>query len=199
MLLRVTPLSPFGRKVRMAISRLGLWDRIEWSRPIRWIRLHPPQRQSARQDSDAGHRRRQAGVRQPRHPGISRPCRRRRQDHPDGVAGADRDPDAAGHVRRRHGCLHPDRLRSPPPAGGAPPRAVARLSARQGRARPHRLRQAAARCGAVRRRHHRRGLHARLSRRAKAGRLAPAVPGPGRLARPVPRRHPEFDATAATP
>jgi glutathione S-transferase len=28
-LLRVTPLSPFGRKVRMAISRLGLWDRIE--------------------------------------------------------------------------------------------------------------------------------------------------------------------------
>ena len=29
MLLRVTPLSPFGRKVRMAISRLGLWDRIE--------------------------------------------------------------------------------------------------------------------------------------------------------------------------
>ena len=29
MLLRVTPLSPFGRKVRMGISRLGLWDRIE--------------------------------------------------------------------------------------------------------------------------------------------------------------------------
>ena len=29
MLLRATPLSPFGRKVRMAISRLGLWDRIE--------------------------------------------------------------------------------------------------------------------------------------------------------------------------
>jgi glutathione S-transferase len=28
-LLRVTPMSPFGRKVRMAISRLGLWDRIE--------------------------------------------------------------------------------------------------------------------------------------------------------------------------
>jgi glutathione S-transferase len=28
-LLRVTPLSPFGRKVRMAISHLGLWDRIE--------------------------------------------------------------------------------------------------------------------------------------------------------------------------
>lgn len=29
MLLRATPMSPFGRKVRMAISRLGLWDRIE--------------------------------------------------------------------------------------------------------------------------------------------------------------------------
>ncbi len=29
MLLRVTPLSPFGRKVRMAVSHLGLWDRIE--------------------------------------------------------------------------------------------------------------------------------------------------------------------------
>ncbi len=29
MLLRATPLSPFGRKVRMAISHLGLWDRIE--------------------------------------------------------------------------------------------------------------------------------------------------------------------------
>jgi glutathione S-transferase len=28
-LLRATPMSPFGRKVRMAISRLGLWDRIE--------------------------------------------------------------------------------------------------------------------------------------------------------------------------
>jgi glutathione S-transferase len=28
-LLRATPLSPFGRKVRMAISRLGLWDRVE--------------------------------------------------------------------------------------------------------------------------------------------------------------------------
>jgi len=28
-LLRVTPLSPFGRKVRMAVSHLGLWDRIE--------------------------------------------------------------------------------------------------------------------------------------------------------------------------
>jgi glutathione S-transferase len=28
-LLRVTPMSPFGRKVRMAISHLGLWDRIE--------------------------------------------------------------------------------------------------------------------------------------------------------------------------
>jgi glutathione S-transferase len=28
-LLRVTPLSPFGRKVRMAISHLGLWDRVE--------------------------------------------------------------------------------------------------------------------------------------------------------------------------
>jgi glutathione S-transferase len=28
-LLRVTPISPFGRKVRMAISHLGLWDRIE--------------------------------------------------------------------------------------------------------------------------------------------------------------------------
>jgi glutathione S-transferase len=28
-LLRASPLSPFGRKVRMAISRLGLWDRIE--------------------------------------------------------------------------------------------------------------------------------------------------------------------------
>jgi glutathione S-transferase len=29
MLLRATPMSPFGRKVRMAISHLGLWDRIE--------------------------------------------------------------------------------------------------------------------------------------------------------------------------
>jgi glutathione S-transferase len=29
MLLRATPMSPFGRKVRMAISRLGLRDRIE--------------------------------------------------------------------------------------------------------------------------------------------------------------------------
>ena len=29
MLLRVTPTSPFGRKVRMAISHLGLSDRIE--------------------------------------------------------------------------------------------------------------------------------------------------------------------------
>jgi glutathione S-transferase len=28
-LLRASPLSPFGRKVRMAISRLGLWNRIE--------------------------------------------------------------------------------------------------------------------------------------------------------------------------
>jgi glutathione S-transferase len=28
-LLRASPLSPFARKVRMAISRLGLWDRIE--------------------------------------------------------------------------------------------------------------------------------------------------------------------------
>jgi glutathione S-transferase len=28
-LLRVTPMSPFGRKVRMAISHLELWDRIE--------------------------------------------------------------------------------------------------------------------------------------------------------------------------
>ena len=29
MLLRVTPTSPFGRKVRMAISHLGLSDRVE--------------------------------------------------------------------------------------------------------------------------------------------------------------------------
>ena len=84
--------------------------------------------------------------------------------------------------RRHHRCLDPGRLREPLPPRPAAVGALAGASARQDQPRARRLRDSAARSEKNRCRLDRPVLRARLSRLAQAGRLAPRLPRPRRLA-----------------
>ena len=147
MILRSAPPSPFGRKVKIAASVLGLSDRIEivagryQQRVGRAAHAEP-----ARKNSDAGSRRRTDAVRFARDPGLSRSSRRRRPHHPARAGCALRGAADAGAVRRHPGCIDPAGLRGALPAGS---RSVishgstirpARLRARLRRWKPNRRR-----------------------------------------------------------
>jgi glutathione S-transferase len=193
-LLRVTPMSPFGRKVRMAISHLGLWDRIETVKADPMDAADP-----LRRDNPLG-----------KIPTLvtddGKPVFHSRVilEYLDHIAGGGKLIPAAW----------PERVETlTPQAMCDGVMDVCILIIYEARHRPAALHHepwldyqrgkvvrglaafAKQPPDAVRCRHPHRGLHARLSRRAKAGRLASGIPGAGRLARPVPcpasriRRH----------
>ena len=134
MILRSAPPSPFGRKVRIALSLLGFDNDVR----IEPADTSDPQRQparakSARQDSGADHRGRHCVLRFAGDPRLSRPPRRRRQDHPARAGAAPRGAALAGLVRRHPRCVDPDRLREPLAQGGEARAEMARSSGRQSR------------------------------------------------------------------
>ena len=136
MILRSAPPSPFARKVRIALSLLGFDGDVR----IEAADTSDPQRQPARakparQDTGADRRGRHRVLRFAGDPRISRPPRRRRQDHPARAGAALRRPAFAGLVRRHPRCVDPDRLREPLAAGGETRAEMARSSGRQSHAR----------------------------------------------------------------
>ena len=130
MILRSTPASPFARKVLIAMSVLGLADKID----VRETDLNDPGRfdpraESARENSGAGARRRHRLLRLARDPGSSRSPRRRRPHHSARADGALRGAAAAGAVRRHprcRRCCRSTRTATGPPTRKCKPGSIAR-------------------------------------------------------------------------
>ena len=119
MILRSTPPSPFGRKVNIAASVLGLSAEIT-DRDSRHQRSgrYGAAAKSARKNSGAGDRGRHRALRFARDPGISRSSRRRRKNHSARAERALCRAAPAGAGRRHDRRADPADLRGA--AGGRP-------------------------------------------------------------------------------
>ena len=142
-------------------------------------------------------RRRHVDLRQRRDRRIFAGALRQRPADPAARPAALQGADAGAARRRHHGCLDPGRLRRPlPRPASRRPSAGSRISAARSSAgwpplrlrRPIRAKPISCRIGLV--------LRARLSRLAQAGRLAPGLPRPRRVAQAIRRARAGFRAHA---
>ena len=120
MILRSSPSSPFGRKVRIAVSLLGFDGDVKIE-PADTTDVNDSVRaaKSARQNSGADRRGRRRLLRFPGDPRLSRRPRGRRQDRAARGEGAACGASPAGAVRRHSRCVDPDHLRNALAQGGA--------------------------------------------------------------------------------